>query len=271
MNDLSRDRIVGALDSVWSSVADLCAGLTDDEWATPSPLPGWDVRDNVIHMLGTEAMLSGRQPTAQVDADSVDHVRNPIGAANEAWIASYADASDAEVLAEFRSLTAQRLEVLRAMSDDEWEQVGFTPAGEGPYGRFMQIRVFDCWMHEQDIRAAVGRPGHDAGPAVEVSLDEMATAMGFVVGKKAAAPDGSSVTFGLTGPAARQIHVRVEGRAAVVASLDAPATATLTMPVVSFSRVAGGRNDAPEHAQRCEISGDAELGQRVLANLSYTI
>lgn len=271
MSDLSQERIVTALDAIWSSVAELCAGLTDDEWVIPSPLPGWSVRDNVVHLLGTEAMLLGRQPTAQVDAGSVDHVRNPIGAANEAWIATYADASAADVLAEFRSLTAQRLEVLRAMPDDDWNRVGFTPAGEGPYGRFMQIRVFDCWMHEQDIRGAIGRPGHDDGPAVEVSLDEMTTAMGFVVGKRAGAPDGSSVTFDLTGPAARQVHVRVDGRATVVASLDAPATATLTMPVVSFSRVAGGRGDAPEHAERCEISGDAELGQRVLANLSYTI
>ena len=43
----------------------------------------------------------------------------------------------------------------------------------------MQIRVFDCWLHEQDIRDAVGRPGHETGLAVEVVLDEMATALGF--------------------------------------------------------------------------------------------
>ena len=239
MSDLSKERIVGALEEVWSSVADLGDTLSAEEWAMPSPLPGWSVRDNVVHMLGTEAMLLGRQPTAQVDADALDHVHNPIGAANEAWVATYADAADDEVLAEFRSLTGRRLEVLRAMPDDEWNKVGFTPAGEGPYGRFMQIRVFDCWLHEHDIRATVGRPGHDAGAAVEVSLDEMATAMGFVVGKKAGAPDGSSVTLDLTGPAARQIHVRVDGRAAVVPNVM--------------------------------ISGDADLGERVLANLGYTI
>ena len=32
----------------------------------------------------------------------------------------------------------------------------FTPAGKDTYGRFMQIRVFDCWLHEQDIRDALG-------------------------------------------------------------------------------------------------------------------
>ena len=38
---------------------------------------------------------------------------------------------------------------------------------------------------------------------LEVSLDEMTTAMGFVVGKRAGAPDGSSVTFDLTGDGER--------------------------------------------------------------------
>ena len=77
------------------------------------------------------------------------------------------------------------------MSDDEWNAESFTPAGMDTYGRFMQIRVFDCWLHEQDIRDAVGRPGHETGLAVEVVLDEMATALGFVVGKKAGATSRS--------------------------------------------------------------------------------
>ena len=42
-----------------------------------------------------------------------------------------------------------------------------TPAGPDTYGRFMRVRIFDCWMHEQDIRRAVGRPGHVEGPAVD--------------------------------------------------------------------------------------------------------
>ena len=40
------------------------------------------------------------------------------------------------------------------MSQEEWDAESFTPAGKSTYGRFMQIRVFDCWLHEQDIRDA---------------------------------------------------------------------------------------------------------------------
>jgi hypothetical protein len=84
-------------------------------------------------------------------------------------------------------------------------------------------------------------------------------------------PAGSSVTFDLTGRSGRTIHVAVGERAQVVPELAGPATTTITLPVVSFSRIAGGRLDAPEHVERASVSGDVELGRRVLANLAYTI
>ena len=68
----------------------------------------------------------------------------------------------------------------------------------------MRIRTFDCWLHEQDIRDAVGRPGGEDGAAAALALDEMTSAIGYVVGKKAGAPQGSRVRFDLTGPAARR-------------------------------------------------------------------
>lgn len=270
-SEIPKQRTVDALRSVWASLDQLLDGLSDDEWRLASPLPGWDVQANVSHIIGTESFLLGEQPPVQADGGAIEHVRNPIGEMNEHWIASFADHTPADVLAAFRDRTERRLGALDAMSDEEWNTVGFTPAGEDVYGRFMQIRVFDCWLHEQDIRATVDRPGHESGMAVEVTLDEMSTAMGFVVGKKAGAAAGSSVTFDLTGESGRRIHVEVGERAAVVDALDGVATATLTMPVLSFARIGGGRNDAPEHASSVQITGDEALGGRVLANLGYTL
>jgi uncharacterized protein (TIGR03083 family) len=271
MADIPQQRTIDGLREVWASIDELVAGLSDEQWRIETPLPAWDVQANVAHVIGTERFLRGEEPGTEIDVDGLGHVRNPIGAMNEAWIAIYAEKSPAEMLASFREITDVRLGELAAMSSDEWNRVGPTPAGDAPYGRFMQIRVFDCWMHEQDIRVAVDRPGHETGLAVEISLDEIAAAMGFVVGKRAGAPQGASVTFDLTGPAARRIHVAVGERAAVVPQLDGDATTTLTMPVISFTRLAGGRLDAEEHRARAEIDGDTELGERVLVNLGYTI
>ena len=271
-SSIPKDRTVAALGEVWASLSDLLGELSDEQWSLPTPLPGWSVQDNVSHIVGTEAMLAGEPgPSLEIDRQANEHVRNDIGAFNEQWVESLRTVPPNEVLSRFQELTGARLATLDAMTDGEWNAESFTPAGKDTFGRFMQIRVFDCWLHEQDIRAALDRPGHDHGVAVEVSLDEMTTAMGFVVGKRAAVPAGSSVTFRLTGPTARSIHVQVAERAAVVPQLDEPATVTLTMPVVSFGRICGGRLDAPGHVEQVVIDGDAALGASVLGALAYTI
>ncbi|MHC4846672.1 MAG: maleylpyruvate isomerase family mycothiol-dependent enzyme, partial [Planctomycetota bacterium] len=228
-SSIPRERTIEALREEWASIADLLAGLSDDEWSQPTPLPGWDVHDNVAHIIGTESMLAGvAAPEIEVDREANPHVRNDIGAFNEVWIESLRGKSPAEMRALFTELTTQRLATLDGLTQEAWDEVSFTPAGKDTHGRFMQIRVMDCWMHEQDIRDAVGRPGNETGLPSEVMLDEVETALGFVVGKKAGVEQGQSVTFALTddGSVVREIHVAVGERAAVVESLPGPATTT---------------------------------------------
>lgn len=273
-SNIPRERTVAALGEVWASLDDLLAGLSDDEWLRPSPLPGWSVQDNVSHIVGTEAMLSGEAgPNIEIDREASTHVRNDIGAFNEQWVEALRAESPSEVLARFRALTGARLATLGAMTDEEWNAESFTPAGKDTYGRFMQIRVFDCWLHEQDIRDAVGRPGHETGLAVEVVLDEMATALGFVVGKKAGAAPGESVTFALTdgGQVVRELHVEVAERASVVPELSGPASVTLTMPIGVMTRRCAGRVGPGDLLDQVAIDGNLSLASRILDNQSYTI
>ncbi len=273
-SSIPKDRTVAALGEVWASLEGLLAALSDEEWALPTPLPGWSVQDNVSHIVGTEAMLSGEPgPVIEVDREVSGHVRNDIGVFNEQWVEALRTERPAEVFARFRALTATRLATLGAMSDDEWNAESFTPAGKDTFGRFMQIRVFDCWLHEQDIRDAAGRPGHESGLAVEVVLDEMATALGFVVGKKAGATTGQSVTFSLTdgGSVVRELHVEVGERAALVPALSRPATVTLTMPIGVMTRRCAGRVGPDDLLDQVAIDGDLALAAQILANQSYTI
>ena len=273
-SNIAKGRTVAALGEVWASLSDVLGELSEEEWQLPSPLPGWSVQDNVAHILGTEAMLAGEPgPDVEIDREVNAHVRNDIGAFNEQWVESLRAVPPSEVLARFRELTRMRLDALDQMSDDEWNAESFTPAGKDTYGRFMQIRVFDCWLHEQDIRDAVGRPGHESGVAVDVVLDEMATALGFIVGKKAGAVAGQSVTFALTdgGSVVRELHVEVGERAAVVPALSAPATVVLTMPVGVMTRRCAGRVGPDDLLDQVVIDGDLALAAKILENQSYTI
>jgi len=268
--ETEKNRVVELLAAEWSIIAHLLAGIDDGAWSRPA-LPGWDVHDVLAHLIGTERMLAGDQPPDPVDAGACAHVRNVIGEANEAWVVALRDRPHADLLDDFRAVTADRLASLRAMSPEEFNAPSWTPAGQATYARFMQIRIFDCWMHEQDIRAAVGIPGNESGAAAEEALDEVIKALGYIVGKRGRAPDGSSVLIRLTGPVQRDLPVVVDGRARVVAAIEGEPTASLALSSSLFFRLVGGRDHAEEPVSRVELHGDTGVARQVATNLAYTI
>lgn len=223
-------------------------------------------------MIGTERTLAGvERPKVPEGSADGDHVRNDIARLNEAWIVTLRDRSDADLLADFCAITAERLASLRAMSPADFNAPSWTPAGNATYARFMQIRIFDCWMHEQDIRAAVGIPGNDGGAIVEQALAEVVLALGYIVGKRGGAPDGGRVRISLTGPIERDLHVVVDGRAKVVDTLNGEPTATLRLSSSLFLRLAGGREDAQAALDSMTLGGDVDLARQLAVRLAYTI
>ncbi len=274
---LDRNVVLSGLFASWDAIESLLDSLTDEQWQAATSLPGWTVQDVVSHIVGTEAMLSGT-PTPEYRGDRPDYVHNDIGALNEAWVEHLRAESPAAMMTKFREITTRRKAALSAMPVQEWNTVTFTPAGPDSYGRFMRVRTFDCWVHEHDIREAVGRAAADgdlAGADTRLALDEMATSMGFVVGKKGQAPAGSRVLLNLTGPVARQIRVAVDGetgRAAVVEDFGgAEPTIAIGLDGLQFTRLAGGRPLLPERPQGIDYGGDPEAGKRIVAHLAYVI
>lgn len=97
-------------------------------------------------------------------------------------------------------------------------------------------------------------------------------ALGYIVGRKAALPDGTSVRIELTGPVHATYLVQVDGRAQVVSHLDGDATVTLRMPTMLFLRLTGGRTEAASQlGYGLEIEGDQQLGLHLASNMAMTI
>ena len=187
---------------------------TPAEWDLPSECPGWTVRDVLSHMVGTELSLLGEPAPDPLSTPS--HVHNEVGARNEGWVASLRNHTGPEVLAVFRDVTSRRLAQLRSWPTSRFDEVGPSPAGQVPYREFMRVRVMDCWVHEQDIRVATARPGHRQGPAATLAIGRLASAMPFIVGKKAGAPDGIVGPLRADGertPAGRRGRAAEAGRA----------------------------------------------------------
>ncbi len=271
---LDKPAVLAGLFAVWEDIDTLVSGFDEAQWQAPTALPGWKVHDVIAHLVGTESMLQGAgTPDADIDVSTLKHVRNDIGVLNERWVRRMRDLSDAELLEKFRTTTAQRRMALSDMSNHDWNQVTATPAGPDTYGRFMRVRVFDCWMHELDVRDAVGQQAGVSeliGPAADLSLDEMATSMGFVVGKLGGAPEGSRVSFELMGPVGRTINVAVDGRARVVDDFgDDDPTTTIRLDALLFTRLAGGRTNVDQSA--ITYGGDEAVGRRIVEHLNYVI
>jgi uncharacterized protein (TIGR03083 family) len=177
------------------------------------------------------------------------------------------------VLEEFIEVTDRRLSVLGALTEAEWAQPGPSPVGEVPYAEFMRVRAFDSWVHEQDVRLALGRPGGTGGGASDIALGQVQAAMGFVVGKQAAAPEGTVVCFSLTGPGrdARQITIAVQGgRARPVPAVATP-TVTLRLSSLDFLRLGCGRATATAIAKpdRVVVEGDHPVGRQILEAMNF--
>jgi uncharacterized protein (TIGR03083 family) len=265
---VDRDQAIAVLDEQFDAVVALAEGLVPEEWDVPTACPGWSVKDNLVHVIGVEAMLLGR-PTPEVTLpEELPHVRNDFGRVNEQWVESYRGRPIPEVLADLREVIAERRAALARMDQAAFDAESFTPAGPDSYGRFMRIRVMDMWMHEQDIRQAIGRPGHEDGQAPQAALDEMTAALGYVVGKRAGATSGNRVRFELTGPMARRVDVEVGDRARVVDALTGDPTVTLTLPAHLFTRLCGGRGT---DRAAVEVDGDIGLGQAIVTHLGFMI
>jgi uncharacterized protein (TIGR03083 family) len=251
----------GNLAIVWASIDQLCSALPGSQWDLPTGCPGWTVKDHVSHLVDYEARALGR-PAPEHEPGSLAHVKNELGRANEAGVDVRRPVPAAAVLGEFRQVTGERLAQLRALTGQDLAAPVMTPAGPGTMADLLTLRVMDSWMHEQDIRRATGRPGHISGPAAGEAVGYFTRFLPYVVGKRAAAPDGSRVVFRIGGQ--DPVAVQVAGGRGSLAADPRGATVTMVIPVTTFAALVGGRSDVPDDVG---ITGDRQLGRRILESM----
>jgi uncharacterized protein (TIGR03083 family) len=260
------------LRETWEGLAEACFELSSTEWALPTECPGWDVKDQLSHLIGIERSILGEAPP-DWDGPLGDHVKNDFAAMNEPWVAVRRPLEGRAVRAEFVDVTATRLAQLRQRTEEEWAVVGFSPVGQVPYAVFMEVRVFDSWVHEQDARRALDRPGGRGNRASALSLDRVQGAMPFVVGKQAGCPDATAVRFEVSGPGdeARSFTVLVDGKRAREADDVVAPTVTLALSGLDFLRLGCGRATAEQvdAAGGVAMEGDAAVGHRVLGAMNF--
>lgn len=256
------------LDQTWRTIAELCDGLDADGYRTPTDCPGWTVKDMLSHILGTERALRGEPPPDVVTAGA--HVRNELGRFNEQWVESRRAASGPDVLAEFREVTAAQIVDRRRLAPAALIEIVPTPFGEMPLWRWLDIRLFDSFSHEQDIRRALGKPGNLDGEQARRAARRGVDGLPRAVGKAARGrPDGLRVEVVVEGDLGGSWVVVVNDGRGAFSEDEGPIESELRMDLDTFLRLVWGRVAVSrvENNGRLQLTGSLDLGRRVAAGL----
>jgi uncharacterized protein (TIGR03083 family) len=256
MDGTAWQEYIDAFEQTARSMHALGGELGPDDWTRATECPGWSVKDQYSHILGIERWLLGEA------GDGV--IRTVANTALD--VEALRDSAPGTILGELDGVLGRRLIALRSGAIELAEVID-TPFGRTMvYGDFMRFRAFDVWMHEQDVRRAVGRPGNLDGPAAECTRQIIGGALTFVVGKRAAAAPGQAVVVE-TQDHRWRVEVGDDSRAHFRDGAAEP-TVRLRMAWETFARLGGGRIDAS--AADVEVAGDVDLAGRVLAGMAIT-
>jgi uncharacterized protein (TIGR03083 family) len=267
-----KELLAGYVEVWWEAINDfleLLESIPEDEWGTPTDLAGWDVKAVAAHTAHLEGILAGA-PEETADVGEPAHVTGFMGLYTEIGVVNRRDVSADSIINEIREAATARHTAL--LSDPPTDASGQpSPIFGGvpwDWGRLLRNRPLDVWMHEQDVRRAVGRPGNmDTAPAKHTA-DYLAESLGFVLGKRVGAPAGTSLVLDLDGSEPFAFQVDENGRGQRLDTPPEDPTTTLHLDRESFIVLAGGRRDA--EPGRVRIDGDTTLGEQVVAKLATT-
>src|SRR3954463_4498353 len=178
------------------------------DWLKPTACALWSVKDIVAHLLGTclrrlsfarDRLQSGGPRRAFADyADLVGYINQ----LNAEWVGTMRRVSP-RLLMDFLDLAEPQLHAYFASLDPQAPStIGVAWAGEERSLNWFDLgrEYTERWLHQQQIREAVGAPGLTGRTWLHPTLDVFVRVLPFTYRNVEAAP-GSSVGFDIRGEA----------------------------------------------------------------------
>ena len=272
MTDLP-DEELARLVEVWHSACSdfvaLARDIPREQWDLPTDLEGWSVKDNVAHTAHLEGVLDGA-PEETIEVGEAPHLKGLMNYYTEQGVLARRDRDMESLADEIEQAVATRHAAF--VADPPTDGSAKPPKTPGDIGwdthRLLSNRPLDVWMHEQDIRRAIDRPGGYSSPAAAHVMGVLGQSLPMVVGKRVAPPVGTTVTVEVP-DAGLGWTVRVgEDRRCVSVDHAAVSTTTVRLSPEDFVVLAGGRR-TPDATQP-KIEGDEDLGQQLLRSMAVT-
>ena len=130
---------------------DVVAGLSDTEWLTLTPSPGWAIRDQISHLwfFDQRALMALTDP----DAFAADAVWMMANGGTEASVEPGRSIEPAELLTRWRG-DRQHLVDAASVLDPSTRVPWYGPAMAAR--SFITARLMETWAHGQDVADALG-------------------------------------------------------------------------------------------------------------------
>ncbi|WP_282696391.1 maleylpyruvate isomerase family mycothiol-dependent enzyme [Streptomyces sp. CC208A] len=254
------------------AIAQLVQPLVEGEWNRATPCPGWSVRDVVSHVIGMETeMLGDPRPIHSLPRD-LYHVRSDFARYMEVQVDVRRHHTAPEMTSELEYVLIRRARRLRNENRSPDHVIRAPLGAEQTLETGYRMRAFDTWVHEQDLRAALGVPGNLDSPGAFVVRDLLLEALPKVVAKDAGAPANSAVVVDVTGPVEflRTVRVDAEGRGTIDGAPSLGPAVTLATDWETYVRLACGRARPAEVADRLKVEGDPDLAAAILDHFAVT-
>ncbi|MDQ2716053.1 MAG: maleylpyruvate isomerase family mycothiol-dependent enzyme [Chloroflexota bacterium] len=255
---------------------ELFSALEAEDWKQPTICPGWTIKDIGLHLLGDDiGYLSGRR----------DHFSNPffrnkdlhewpslvknINEANELWVQSTTRISP-ELLSALLELTGKQFHDYMQSLDPMALNGVVSWAGPDPAPAWLDIarEYTERWLHQQQIRDAVNKPGLKERRFFQPVLDTFVRALPHTY-KDMPATDTTVLKFVVTGEAGDVWYLLKEADTwSLAKDVELRPTAVVTMDQETCWRLFTKGIAKDQARAKTTIEGDQKLGVKLLETVS---
>src|SRR4051812_18965130 len=250
-----------------AELLDVVGALTSAEWAAPTECPAWSVKGIALHVLGDDLSLLSRQRDEEASGVAIepgasfDELFVALDRFNEQWVSAASFLSPLIVI-ELLTRAGEWTHLYYGTVDGDrvGEVVSWIGPDPAPHWLLAAREYWERWIHQQQIRRAVGRPGlHESRfvvPAVAVAM------RGFPQGLAAfPAPAGTAVTLAITDAADASWTVGCDGQTWTLydGAPDDP-TVRFAIDLDTAALVFSRALTSAELTGRLQPEGDSDLG-----------
>lgn len=255
----------------------LLESFTTEDASAPTVCDGWAVGDIAVHLLGNDLSFlarnrDGKESTSGNMSQDWDELVGGLDAFNERWVEAGRFLSTrlvAQLLDTTGRLVAEFLEAVDSSAPGE--VVSWAGPDLAPWWLVSAREFTDRWVHHQQIRDALGRPGLN-GPSFVAPI--LATALHGVrpAYLDVAAPEGTTVAIDVTGRAGFSWAVRRdEGGWSLYEGLSREATTRLTLDQDTAWRFLLRMVTAAETRPKVSVEGDPAYAEPFFNTVSAIV